>query len=194
MEGRTMRKLITALLLITPLSYNIVFAQAGAIDVVCADCRDPYAYPDDYVNFAFNQVYGDRGWMSPRQADDFFIHNLAGDRIYVDVDFVMSGIRMFGNRLPIWPTNLLKITIALPNGRIYTAIRSVFQTSLPVPSPSGPGYGDHDSNDEGEDEDEYETGIEEFEEPEIDSYTGFTDIEDPDENGEFTDADWCEEC
>ena len=82
-----MRKLITALLLITPLSYNIVFAQAGAIDVVCADCRDPYAYPDDYVNFAFNQVYGDRGWMSPRQADDFFIHNLAGDRIYVDVDF-----------------------------------------------------------------------------------------------------------
>lgn len=130
-----MRKVFLALLLVVPFASEVALAQSNAIDIICADCRDPLKYPDDYANFAFNQIYGDHAWLTPAQADDFFIHNLKGDRVYVDVDFIMSGVKILGNTLPLWPTHTLKITLALPNGHIHTAIRSIFQTSLPVPSP-----------------------------------------------------------
>ena len=53
-----------------------------------------------------------------------------------------------------------------------------------------------DSGNEGG-EDEYDDDYDdddEWEEPEYDENVGITWIEDPDEDGLFDDADWCEEC
>lgn len=197
-----MRKLLPIVVLLLPLATDISKAQDGAVTVYCEDCRHPHQHPDDYVNHAFNQVYGPDAWMDFRQADDFFIVNPYGLSVYVDIDFQFLGIGFEGLRLPFWPTNMVKITLALPNGNIYQAIRSVFQTSLPVPANryDDPAYGmeqesgSRGDGDEGEDESDYDTDMEEFEEPEFDGYEGVTGIEDPDENGDFTDPEWCEEC
>ena len=133
-----MRKLSALLLFILPLIAEDVPAQSGGMVVMCAECRDPLKYPEDWANFAFNQVYGPGSWVSLDQADDFHIVNLQGDRVYVDIDFVMGGIRVLGNTLPLWPRNLLMVTLALPNGQIVQYLRSVFQHPLPVPAPPGP--------------------------------------------------------
>jgi len=196
-----MRKLLPILLLLLPLAADICVAQTSPLNIVCEDCRDPHRYPDDFVNFAFNQLYGPDAWLSYEQADDFFITNLDNQTVYVDVDFLFLGIGFRGLRLPFWPRNLLHFTLALPNGTLYTARRSVFQTSLPVPSSSDseqsdPG-GDGGEGDEGDDHDndnydDYDA--DEWEEPEYDDYEGITRIEDPDEDGLFEEADWCEEC
>lgn len=192
-----MHKLLVALLLISPLLSEISFAQLGATENYCEQCRDPYEHPDDYVNYAYDQIYGDDGWMDFDQADDFYISNPDGFVVYVDVDYVMHGHQLFGLSLPIWPTNLLQITLALPNGTIYTTLRGVFHRTLPVPTsqdpaPSKPGGGDNGDN-EGVDDPEDDGDDEEWELPEIERY-GTVEIEDPDENGDFPDADWCEEC
>lgn len=176
-------------------------AQEGAIHLVCEDCRDPLEHPDDWANFAFNQIYGEDAWMDFDQADDFWVHNLDGDRVYIDVDYVMEGVNVFGNELPLLPTNLLQITLVLPNGQILELLRSVFMTPLPVPSPSGPesdpdGSTETSGAESGDDGiDEPETGDEEepWESPDIE-IVGVTDIEDPDADGNFPEADWCEEC
>jgi hypothetical protein len=176
-------------------------AQTGAIHIVCENCRDPLAYPNDWANFAFNQIYGDDAWLDFDQADDFWIHNLDGDRVYVDVDFVMEGIKLFGNELPLWPTNMLQITIVLPDGQMLEVLRSVFMTPLPVPAPSGPdtepgntgSTGDGDSGNDGVDEPETGDEQEPWEQPEIE-IVGFTGIEDPDADGDFSEPEWCEEC
>jgi hypothetical protein len=192
-----MRKLSLLLLLMAVLTTPLAYAQAGAIHLVCENCRDPLSYPDDWANFAFNQIYGDDAWMDFDQADDFWIYNLDGDRVYVDVDFVMEGINVFGNELPLWPTNLVQITLALPNGRILEVLRSVFMTPLPVPAPSGPGTEPHDGGSEsGNDGVDDSAPFDEDEPPEPPEteVVGTTGIEDPDENGDFPAPDWCEEC
>lgn len=190
-----MHRLLLIILLVSPVAAELCLAQANAINIVCTDCRDPNEHPDDYVNFAFNQVYGPDGWMDFHQADDFFITNLQGQRVYVDVDFVMHGLGIRGFRLPFWPRNLVQITLALPNGDLYKALRSVFQTSLPVPysgnTHSGDGNadggeGDDDGNDEADDYN--------WDDLDIDGPEGTVTIEDPDADGYFDDADWCEEC
>lgn len=194
-----MRNLIISLLLCLYFVPGTAQAQANAGVVYCEDCRDPLRYPDDYVNFAFNQVYGNPGWMNPDQADDFFIQNPDGYRVYVDIDFMMHGIRLFGIDLPIWPDNMLQISIALPNGLIYVAVRSIFMTPLPVPSIYGSGLEEPEPapvNESGEE------GVDELEGPDPEDpidpndieFVGTTSILDPDEDGEFPDADWCEEC
>ncbi|MDH3553116.1 MAG: hypothetical protein OER22_10925, partial [Gammaproteobacteria bacterium] len=107
--------------------------------------------------------------------------------------------------VPYWPTYILKITLALPNGNLLSVYRSVFQTSLPVPSSNesdqndagagssssggGDGGGDEDDEDYGDFDADYE-----WDDIEFDEYEGSTWIEDPDENGDFQDPDWCEEC
>ena len=196
-----MRSLILLLLSVYALS-GAAFAQSGAIQDICEDCRDPLEHPDDWTNFAFNQIYGDEGWMDFDQADDFWIQNLEGDRVYVDVDYVMEGINVFGNELPLWPTNMLQFTLALPNGQILVQLRSIFMTPLPVPSsppphagpdsPSPSGDGGESGND-GVDEPEPGENEEPAEPPEIE-IVGTTGIEDPDEDGEFPEPEWCEEC
>jgi hypothetical protein len=201
MEGKAMRK-ASFLLLLAVVATAPVHAQSGAIHVICEDCRDPLAYPNDWANFAFNQIYGDDAWMDLDQADDFWVHNLDGDRVYVDVDFVMEGIKLLGNELPLWPANMVLITLALPDGQILEVLRSVFMTPLPVPAPSGPDMepestgstdGGDDSGNDGVDDPDAGDEEEPWEQPEVDIF-GFTGIEDPDADGEFTDTDWCEEC
>jgi hypothetical protein len=194
-----MRKLLPILLLLAPLAADVCVAQEGAIVIMCDDCRDPEEYPDDYVNFAFNQLYGPDAWLSYEQADDFFVTNLLNQRVYVDVDFMLLGIGFQGLRLPFWPTYLLQITLALPSGDLYTAVRSVFQTSLPVPSSDDSGTtdsGDSGGDGDGDDEDEggNDADLYEWEEPEFGENEGVTGIEDPDEDGWFSDPDWCQEC
>jgi hypothetical protein len=196
MEGKTMRKLLNALFLTMLFASGHAQAQANAGVVYCGDCRDPLKYPDDYVNFAFNQVYGEQGWMDFDQADDFFIQNADGVRVYVDIDFAMHSARFFGIDVPFWPQNMVQITVALPNGLIITAMRSIFMTPLPVPSSDEPGADEpepeYESDDEGFDEPDDESS------PEDDDFEwepqGTTGIQDPDENGDFPDDDWCEEC
>ena len=198
-----MRKLLPVILLLSSLAADICVAQANAITVMCTECRDPLDYPDDYVNFAFNQIYGPESWMPFGLADDFFVTNLNNQTVYVDVDFIFLGIGWEGFRLPFWPTNLLQITLALPDGTLLYAIRSVFQTSLPVPSSGEDDQqddtGDNASSDEGgedseDEDDEYDVGDSEWEEPEIDEPVGIVEIIDPDEDGNFGGMDWCEEC
>jgi len=201
-----MRKLLLAVLLCSPLVADICMAQANAITIMCEDCRDPNVYPNDYVNFAFNQIYGADAWLSFDQADDFFVTNLDNQRVYVDVDFVSLGIGFKGFGIPFWPTNVLQFTLALPNGTILVALRSIFLWPLPVPSsPDDPitpppenVIGENDGSDEGEDYDDaadddydWDLDIEEFD---FDEYEGVVGIEDPDEFGEFDDPEWCEEC
>ena len=172
-------------------------AQSGAIRVICEDCRDPIDHPEDWANFAVNQIYGEDAWMDVEQADDFWVYNLDGDRVYVDVDFVMEGVRLLGNDLPVWPANMLKITLALPNGDIVEMLRSVFVTPLPVPSTpepddSGTSGGGGESGEDGVDEPE--PGEEEPVEPPEIEIVGTTSIEDPDINGDFPETEWCKEC
>jgi len=191
-----MYKLVAVFLLISPLFSEISLAQLGATDNYCEQCRDPYENPDDYVNFAYGQIYGDNGWMDFDQADDFYVTNPDGFVVYVDVDFVMRGLELFGLILPMWPTNVIQISLALPNGDIYTTRRSVFYRTLPVPTSQDPAPGDsggtgNDGGDEGVDDPEDDD--EEWEPPEIER-NGRVEIEDPDENGDFSETDWCEEC
>ena len=170
-----MHRLPMLLLLFTLLVSSDALAQSGAITVICTECRDPHRFPADWANHAFNQVFGEDGWMTQEQADDFFLVNLRGDRVYVDIDFVMTGINVLGQKLPLWPTNTVKITLALPNGTMLEFLRSVYQSPLPVPSPPGPsdspGVGAESGNDGVDDEPSELPEIEEI--PEI---------------------EWCEEC
>ncbi|MDH3351622.1 MAG: hypothetical protein OEM51_08745 [Gammaproteobacteria bacterium] len=202
-----MRKLLPFLLLIAALQTDICFAQANSMNILCADCRDPHQYPADFVNFAFNQLYGPDAWMAFELADDFYVTNLDNQTVYVDADFVFLGLGFRGFRVPFWPTNLLRFTLALPDGRIYMALRSVYQTSLPVPSSVDSEQGDaennisssYDDGNEGEAEDDYDADhydddVWEWDDLDNDDYEGTTWIEDPDEFDEFDDADWCEEC
>ncbi len=194
-----MHKLLPILLLLLPLAADICVAQTSPLNIVCADCRDANQYPDDFVNFAFNQAYGPDAWLTFEQADDFYITNLDNQTAYVDIDFVFLGFGFQGLQLPYWPVNLLQFTLALPNGNIYTVFRSIFLTGLPVPSSDDGDVSGGDGGTEGEDEDEGEDdydnyGDEEWEEPDYDEYEGETYIEDPDENGDYEETEWCEEC
>jgi len=42
--------------------------------------------------------------------------------------------------------------------------------------------------------DDDDDGYDEWDEQEYDDYEGFVEIEDPDEDGNFDDSEWCEEC
>jgi hypothetical protein len=200
-----MRKLLPILLLLSPLAADICVAQTDHLNIVCSECRDPQEYPDDFVNFAFNQTYGPDAWLTYDQADDFYVTNLDNQAVYVDVDFVFLGVGFEGFRFPFWPTYILQFTLALPDGNLYTAFRSIYLTPLPVPSSDDSsqdnttGSSDAGGGDDGEEDDYYDDyddydGYDEWDEQEYDDYVGFTDIEDPDEDGNFRDPDWCEEC
>ena len=202
-----MRKLQLCALLLSFLSFEVCLSQANAINIVCDECRDPNAYPEDYANFAFNQIYGPDAWLSFEQADDFFVTNLDNQRVYIDVDYVFDGLHFEGFEVPLWPKNLVQIMLALPNGDLLKMYRSVFQTSLPVPAseenePDNAGDSASDEHGDsggggGEADDDYgdpDAEDHDWEGQEGGGYEGTTSIEDPDENGEFEEPDWCEEC
>lgn len=129
-----MRSFLSILLLTLTLAVDVSMAQDNAMTIYCGECRHPGRHPDDYANHAFNQVYGPNAWMNFEQADDFFIVNSKGLKVYVDIDFIFLGIGFEGLRLPLWPENMLEITLALPNGNVVKMVRSIFQTPLPVPA------------------------------------------------------------
>jgi len=200
-----MRKLLPILMLFLPLAADICVAQTRPLTIVCAECRNPQEYPDDFVNFAFNQAYGKDAWLTYDQADDFYVTNLDNQTVYVDVDFVFLGVGFEGFRFPLWPTYILQFTLALPNGTLNTAFRSIYLTPLPVPSSndslqddttssSDAGGGDDGEGDDYYDDDDGYDGYDEWDEQEYDDYEGFVEIEDPDEDGNFSDDKWCEEC
>ena len=197
-----MHKVLPILLLLLPLAADICVARPVPLNIVCAECRDPHQYPDDFVNFAFNQAYGRDAWLTYDQADDLFITNLDNQTVYVDIDFVFLGIGFEGFRFPLWPTYILQFTLAMPDGTLYTAYRSIYLTPLPVPSSDDDIPDDTNSTSssdadggEGEDDDYYDDdGYDEWDEQEDDDYVGFVEIEDPDEDGNFSDTEWCEEC
>lgn len=193
-----MHKLAALIVLFLPFVAGNAPAQLNAQELFCGECRNPLRYPDDWANFAFNQVYGEEAWMDFDEADDFFIVNRNRDRVYVDVDYVMKGFNLFGKELPLWPKNKLQIELALPNGRIVTYIRSIFMHPLPVPAGdneiggSGRDRSDGSGGDAGEADDDHDRA-DDYDHPEVER-NGIVDIVDPDEDGEFPDADWCEEC
>jgi hypothetical protein len=194
MEGSPMRRLIVLLTVLAALALPVAEAQLNAVEILCEECRDPDRYPDDWANFAFNQVYGDEAWMDFDEADDFFIYNLRGDRVYVDIDYIMKGFNVFGQELPLWPQNKLSIELALPNGKILKYIRSIFMHPMPVPAPGGPNDDSSESDDSsgGEADDDYGAAEDDgLPEPGIDN-RGIVEIVDPDEDGYF--PEWCEEC
>lgn len=194
---RRLTNLLPLLAILAATASPTAQSQLNAINLLCEECRDPIRYTDDWANFAFNQVYGDEAWMDFDQADDFFIYNLRGDRVYVDIDYVMEGFNLIGQRLPIWPKNKLLIELALPNGDIVSYVRSIFMHPLPVPasddsseddpgSNGGGGGGEADDDDRPDDDD----GLPD---PDIE-HEGIVEIVDPDEVGEYPDTEWCEEC
>lgn len=201
-----MRKSALLLLLMLPLAMEVCLAQANAINILCDACRDPHDYPDDYANFAFNQIYGPDAWLTFEQADDFFVTNLDNQKVYVDADYVFTGFNLQGFYVPLWPLFIMQIQLALPNGDLHTVFRSIFQTSLPVPSSTGNAQDNGNTGnvsssgggggDEGEEDEDYDSDAEDYdwEDVEIDEYEGTTWIEDPDEYGDFDDSEWCEEC
>ena len=196
-----MHKVLPILLLLLPLAADICVARTGPLNIVCAECRDPHQYPDDFVNFAFNQAYGRDAWLTYDQADDFYLTNLDKQTIYVDVDFVFLGVGFEGFRFPFWPTYILQFTLALPDGTLYTTFRSIYLTPLPVPSsdddvpdePNSSNSSDADDGEEDEEDNDYDD-YDEWDEQDDDDYVGFVEIEDPDEDGNFDDHEWCEEC
>ena len=151
-----MHKLLPALLLLSCLAAETCFAQENAITVECTECRDAQEYPDDIANFAFNQIYGPDSWMPFEVADDFFVTNLYEQSVYVDVDFQFLGVGFEGFRIPLWPTNILELTLALPDGTMMKIERSVFQTSLPVPASSEEYESDDHDDSDGDDEENEE--------------------------------------
>lgn len=201
-----MRSVLVLLLVLIPLLGSTALAQSELLVVFCEHCRDPNEHPEDYVNHAFNQIYGPDAWMDFDQADDFYIRGPDGQLVYVDVDYVFRGIGIEGLRLPFWPTYELMITIALPNGELRVFLRSIFLSPLPVPAnlhdpvpEAGGGDSPADGNgSEGDDGgDESGTIEDEPEQPDLDGghgNVGVTGIQDPDEDGNFPDPDWCEEC
>lgn len=201
-----MRSLPGLLLALSFLVSGTALAQGDMEIVPCEQCRDPIDHPEDYVNHAFNQIYGPDAWMDFDQADDFFIRGPDGQLVYVDVDFVFFGIGIEGLRLPFWPKYQLMITIALPNGELRSFVRSIYLTPLPVPADivdpmTEPGDGDAPADgDGGEGDDagsEWDTAEDEPEDPDWDDgggNVGITGIQDPDDDGNFPDPDWCQEC
>ena len=191
-----MRKTIILLLCFAPFVVSDAEAQLNATEIPCDDCRDPLQYPEDWANHAFNQVYGDDAYLTFDEADDFWLYNPRGDRVYVDVDFIMTGLNFLGQKLPLWPTNTIQITLALPDGTLMSFQRSVFHDHLPVPSPTGSGDDNAtttsggDNGNDGVDDEPY---AEDEEMPEIER-EGTVTIVDPDENGDFPEPEWCQEC
>ena len=105
-----MHKSLLLLFLLCPFASDLVHAQANAITIVCDACRDPHQYPDDFINFGFNQVYGPDGWLTPAQADDFFVTNLDGQTVYIDMDFLFIGI---GLLLFLWPQGVYELATSI---------------------------------------------------------------------------------
>ena len=53
-----MYRLLPILLAALLFAADAVVAQVNFVTITCDSCRHPHQHPEDYVNHAFNQVYG----------------------------------------------------------------------------------------------------------------------------------------
>lgn len=148
---------------------------------LCPDCRDPMQYPADYAAVIYNGYFGEDPWLLESTLGvPFRIYNLNTDYVVIWFEGVFFDA-------PSLLPDLMDIRIRLENGVVITL--TVMQ--------DGPDMwiGERDENDGGGsdgDDDDYEERDEEVE-VEIDESdgTGYVEIIDPDENGEF--PEWEEE-
>jgi len=158
---------------------------------LCDECRDPDEFPMDFAAFAFNGFFGDNPWLRDTELGiPFRVYALDGQWVVIWFDNVLFDIQTM---LP----NLLDILLRLNTGQIltFTVVQNGPDLLLGDPE-GGSGEGSGCScaggtgDDSGDDEyDEYDEPDEyELEEPER---YGVVEIEDPDENGEF--SDWQQE-
>lgn len=133
-----MKYLITLIALFM-LSGNPVQAQGMGphMQVLCESCRNPAFYPRDYRNFAYNQVFGDMSWMTVGMADFFYVTNMNGQTVSIDMnmDYTGIGIDVFGFFLTPYPTGLtVQVIVGLDNGDqiSYTMDPRAISRVLPV--------------------------------------------------------------
>lgn len=96
---------------------------ADMVEVLCSACRDPDEFPRDYGNTAYNQVFGQSGWMSLDQADKILITNLNNRWAVVDVNFVLVPLKT-SVRFPFLsievmvPTEEIALTVFTDTGHV----------------------------------------------------------------------------
>jgi hypothetical protein len=61
-------------------------AHADLLEIKCLECRDPQTHPKDYGNFAYNQVFGPKGWVTGDDRSQMKITNLDDRWAVVDLD------------------------------------------------------------------------------------------------------------
>lgn len=141
---------IVAVLIVGYATSSPVQAQGmGPFEVhPCSACRDPYRFPRDYRNFAFNSVFGPDRFLSLGQGDFFFVENPAGDIVGVDINMDIEFLTVnFGLPFTVpWPVGYeVQIVLNLDNGDQlppYTIEpRAYSATGLPVGGRGGGGGG-----------------------------------------------------
>ncbi len=162
-----------------------VFGNGFYPGYVCDECRSPPPdFPMDFAAVASNEFFGDNPWL--RQSNlgmPFRVYNLQREYVVIWFEGLLFDI-------PSLLPNLMDIRVRLENGQVITITVLQNGPELPVGEiPTGPEFDSNDSDDDGggdgdEDDDYEEPDDYEFEEPE---HNGVVDIEDPDENDEFTD-------
>jgi hypothetical protein len=65
-------------------------AHADLLEIKCLECRDPQIHPKDYGNFAFNQVFGAKGWVTGDDRSQMKITNLDDRWAVVDLNHKLT--------------------------------------------------------------------------------------------------------
>lgn len=148
---------------------------ADMLEIKCPACREPHAHPEDYGNFAYNQVFGANPWLSLEQAGKLLITNLDDRYAVVDMDHVLQGTP-FSIRIPflavdmVVPTDEVSIKVFTDTGSqaAYTVHISGLDLIVgPPPPPSQETYentttsggrSDGSELDNGSPSDTYDTG------------------------------------
>jgi len=179
-----MKNLILTSILLLPALAN---AQE-MLNIYCQECRDVTEYPEDARNFAYNQVLGTQGWLSPSQADRFQVTDSYGNTVTIDMNLqfqanpltqiIGSLARHFfefsGTETLFVESLIVQIRVIYRNLDIVSYVFTTRDAigDLPVgtsntrrpPSSSGGGSGDDDDTDFNDAEDhEYEDMIEDEE-------------------------------
>jgi hypothetical protein len=98
------------------LTTNIAWS-ADLTEVRCGQCRDVYEHPQDYGNFAYNQVFGSNPTLSFAQGDIMKVVSPSGQWAVVDLNFVSN---QTGLSFSIY---FLYYSLAVPNGRIQMVVQ-----------------------------------------------------------------------
>ena len=91
---------------------------ADLLEIKCPACRDPHTHPEDYGNFAYNQVFGANPWLTLEEAGKLLITNLDDRYAVVDMDHVLQDTP-FSIRIP-----LLAVDMVVPTDEISIKVFS----------------------------------------------------------------------